>query len=174
MAGARLRSRLPPLASCTPSERAARDVICKLSQAEREAFLATHAAALYEKLTAGYSRMLRIEELMEDAASAVPGLVPSRAEMGAERSRALADKEGVEISQGILASRFLGLRGSGAHLVAAMLAPSQEALERLPAFARDGAAEIGPVRLRRAGPAAVLELANPRHLNAEDGTTLWA
>ena len=35
-----------------------------------------------------------------------------------------------------------------------------------------GAVDLGPVRVTRRGRAAILELANPRHLNAEDDVTL--
>jgi hypothetical protein len=48
------------------------------------------------------------------------------------------------------------------------------ALERLDEFRATGVADLGPAYLRREGRAGVLELRNPRHLNAEDDTTLAA
>jgi len=63
---------------------------------------------------------------------------------------------------------------AGRHLVDAMLRPTGDALERLDDFRGSGAADLGTVQLRREGRAGVLELRNPRHLNAEDDTTLAA
>ena len=49
-----------------------------------------------------------------------------------------------------------------------MLRPTAEALERLDDFRATGVADLGAAHLRREGRAGVLELRNPRHLNAED------
>src|SRR5204862_5046637 len=56
--------------------------------------------------------------------------------------------------------------------IESMLAPTAEALDALPEFRASGVADLGAVRVTRQGPAAVLELRNQRHLNAEDGVTL--
>ena len=53
-----------------------------------------------------------------------------------------------------------------------MLRPTAEALERLDDFRATGVADLGTVHVRREGRAGCLELRNPRHLNAEDDTTL--
>ena len=55
-----------------------------------------------------------------------------------------------------------------------MLRPTAEALERLDDFRATGVADLGAAHLRREGRAGVLELRNPRHLNAEDDGTLPA
>ena len=55
-----------------------------------------------------------------------------------------------------------------------MLRPTDAALERLDDFRATGAADLGAVHVSRRGRAGVLELRNPRHLNAEDDTTLAA
>ena len=44
--------------------------------------------------------------------------------------------------------------------------------QRLDELRRTGTVDLGPARVTRQGKAGVLELLNPRHLNAEDGTTL--
>ncbi len=129
-------------------------------------------ADLYEELTDGCEKSLRLEQLMDDAAALVPGLVPSRAELDAERKLRLADKQGLELAQGLLSAQFLALPRAGRHLLGAMLEPTPEALNRLEDFRTTGVAELGPVRVTREGRAGVLELSNPGHLNAEDGSTL--
>jgi thioesterase DpgC len=53
-----------------------------------------------------------------------------------------------------------------------MLAPTPEALDLADEFSVTGVADLGRIRVIRQGRASVLELHNPRHLNAEDGSTL--
>lgn len=172
--GQDLARRLPPPATATEAERAAREAIGEALTAAREAFLAGHAAELYAGLTHRYSRWLRLDALLAEAAVAVPGLVPSAAELAAERERALRDKEGAELAQGLLTAHVLALPQPGRHLVQAMLRPLPEAYDHLAELRATGAVDLGPVRVTRHGRAGILELSNPRHLNAEDDTTLPA
>jgi thioesterase DpgC len=53
-----------------------------------------------------------------------------------------------------------------------MLRPTEAALERLDEFRSTGVADLGHAYVERRGRSAVVELRNPRHLNAEDGDTL--
>jgi thioesterase DpgC len=144
-----------------------------LSEA-REGFLRAHAEELYATATEGYARALRLEELLARVAELVPGLAPGPEALAAERARPLAEQEGAEIAQGQVLAHVLSSPRAGAHLVWAMLRPTPEALARLDAFRADGEADLGPVVVRREGVAAVVELRNPRHLNAEDDKTLHA
>jgi (3,5-dihydroxyphenyl)acetyl-CoA 1,2-dioxygenase len=138
----------------------------------RDAFLRSHVDEIYDELTDGMSKALRDEELLAAAAERYPGLVPSAAEMAAEGERKLAEKQGAEIGQGLFLSHVLASPGAGSHLVWAMLRPTHEALERLDDFRATGVADLGTVEVRRTGSVGYLELRNPRHLNAEDDTTL--
>ena len=104
----------------------------------------------------------------------MPGLVPTRAEIEEERTRKLADKTGVELAQGLLTAEILANPRTGRHLVESMLAPTPAAHEHLDELRATGSVDLGAARVTRNGRAAVLELCNPRHLNAEDGTTLAA
>ncbi len=172
--GQDLLRRLPPPGSSPPAQQAARAAIGEAMTAAREEFLTAHTADLYASLTARGTRWLRLEELMAAAAAAVPGLVPSPAELAAERARALPDKEGAELAHGLLAAHVLALPEPGRHLLEAMLRPLPAALDRLPELRASGRAGLGPVQVTRQGRAGILELSNPRHLNAEDETTLAA
>jgi thioesterase DpgC len=140
----------------------------------RDEFLRANVEEIYDELTDGMSRALRDQELLAAAAERFPGLVPNAAEMAAEAKRKLADKQGLEIAQGLFLSHVLASPRAGSHLVWAMLQPTREALERLDEFRATGVADLGTVHLSRQGRAGVLELRNPRHLNAEDDTTVWA
>ena len=130
------------------------------------------AAALYDELTDGLTTQVRIDELVYAAADRVPGLVPTRQQIDVERELKLSDKTGLELAQGLLLAQLLALPREGTHLLEAMLAPTQTALEHLDEFITTGSVQLGPVTVTREGKAGFLELSNPRHLNAEDGTTL--
>ncbi len=140
----------------------------------RDQFLRANVEAIYDELTDGLQKPLRDHELLDAAAERYPGLVPSREEMAAEADRRLADKQGLEIAQGLFLSHVLASPRAGAHLVWAMLRPTREALERIDDFRAAGGADLGTAEVRREGSAGYLEIRNPRHLNAEDDTTLWA
>ncbi|HUA04854.1 MAG TPA: enoyl-CoA hydratase/isomerase family protein [Solirubrobacteraceae bacterium] len=127
---------------------------------------------LYDELTDRCTRPVRLDDLLYDAADRVPGLVPTRAEIEQERTHKLSDKQGVELAQGLLLAEILANPRIGRHLVESMLYPTQLALEHLNELRSNGTVDLGHARVTRHGRAGVLELCNPRHLNAEDGNTL--
>jgi thioesterase DpgC len=142
--------------------------------AARESFLRDHAEEVYAALTDDFATPLRVEELVARAAERFPGLVPTSAELEDERRHALADKEGIEIAHGLLLAHVLASPRAGDHLVWAMRRPAAEAFERLPELEANGEVDLGTAAVRREGRASVVELRNPRHLNAEDDLTLPA
>ena len=170
--GLALRLRLPARGHGTAAEQAARDSIGTVLYEAREMFLRAYTADLYDLLTSGYTHPLRAAGLLAEAAARIPGLVPSAPELAAERDRALPGKDGIELAQGLLVAHVLALPGPGRHLIGAMLRPLPEAIDRLPGFRATGSADLGPVKLTRQGRAGLLELRNPRYLNAEDDLTL--
>src|SRR5689334_6117504 len=103
----RLLQRLPAKPQRSAAEQAAAEAILALTRAAREQFLGRHAERLYDHLTDGCRRFVRIEALVMEAATAVPGLVPSRERLEAEAALDQRDKDGVEIDQGILLSHLL-------------------------------------------------------------------
>jgi thioesterase DpgC len=171
-AGADLNARLPRPTRRSEPERTAASVIEAAMTRARIDFLQIHAASLYDSLTDARARRVRLEQLVYEAARLVPGLVPTRAEMERERELPLSEKTGLELAQGLLVEQIMLVPAAGLHLIDSMLAPTTEALERLEEFQSSGSVDLGPARVTRRGRAAVLELRNPRHLNAEDGSTL--
>jgi thioesterase DpgC len=176
--GRELVARLPEPGERSDRERAGAQAINDALDEARERFLRAHVSELYARLTDRYRTPVRLERLVFDAAALVPGLTPTPAELDAERERKLADKEGLELAQGLLTAYVLEAPEPGRHLLATMLAPTPEALERLDALRATGAADLGFARVTRRGRVGIVELRNPRHLNAEDGLTLgpteWA
>ena len=137
-----------------------------------EAFFRAGAARLYEELTDGYTRALRVERLVELASARYPDEVPSPERVEAERAHLLADKEPLEIAWGLLIAHVLADPAAGRHLVWSMLRPTDDAVARLDAFRAAGELDLGEAHVHRDGRAGVLELRNPRYLNAEDDATV--
>jgi thioesterase DpgC len=115
-----------------------------------------------------------VEELMPEAARLVPGLTPGAESIAAERALPLKEKDGLEIDHGILLSHVLAHAQSGSHLCHTMLLPRVEVMELVPRLERDGSVDLGTAHVSRAGKASIVELRNPRALNALDETTLGA
>lgn len=170
--GEELLERLPARAERSEVEQGAAAELVAFLNGARADFMRAYAAEVYGALTDDLRLSLRVEDLVYAAGSLYPGLVPSREAMAVERSRKLADKEGLEIAQGLFLSFVLASPGVGSHLVWSMLRPTEAALERLDEFRSTGVADLGGAYVERRGRAAHLELRNPRHLNAEDLGTL--
>lgn len=172
--GEELLARLPARPGRNDAEAEAAAVLRAELDAARSRFLRAHAETVYAALTGDLGRAVRDDELVYAAAERFPGLVPTRAQVAAERTRALPEKEGVEVAQGLFLSFVLASPRCGAHLVWSMLRPTEAALERLADFRATGIADLGGTVLERRGRAAYLEIRNDRHLNAEDCDTLPA
>ncbi len=163
---------VPGKSARKPAEAKAVEAIHERARASRASFLGMHAEEVYAALTNDFSRFIRVENLVFAAADAFPGLAPTRSEIERENGALQRDKDGLEIDQGLLLSHILGCERSGLHLCHAMLLPRPDSEEQLQKFIVEGAIDLGPVRVERRGVAACVTAANPRYLNAEDGTTL--
>ena len=151
-------------------EAAAAALVLDRARAARERFLAVHAEAVYDEITA--RDMLRLEDLVFAAAAAVPGLAPSPEDVAAEAGLNQGDKDGIEIDQGIFLAHVLASPRTGTHLCHAMLLPLPESDEAAARFAAEGRLDLGTVALERRGKAVHVTAGNPRFLNAEDNSTL--
>ncbi|MFC5184129.1 (3,5-dihydroxyphenyl)acetyl-CoA 1,2-dioxygenase DpgC [Actinomadura harenae] len=160
----------PPPAGRTAAQRAALDAEAEAVRRTRMRFMDEHAEQVYDRLTDGRTRYLRIQELVTAAADAYPGLVPTAGQLAAERSRPQADKEGREIDQGIFLRGVLRSPVAGPHLLEAMLTPTRRALDLLPEFTRTGSLRMEAVGLERRDGVAYLTLCRDDRLNAEDET----
>jgi thioesterase DpgC len=167
-------SQLPPKPRRSAAEaRAAADLL-GTARAARDRVLAVHAAAIYDELTARRTRFVRLDELCRRAAEAFPGLVPTEKELEAEGRVTQSAKEGLEIDQGLFLSRLLAEPAAGLHMCHAMLLPREDSRSRLAELQKTGAVDLGGAHIARQGNASVVTMRNPRHLNAEDETTLGA
>jgi len=159
---------LPEPARRDPASREHADELRDALRTLRCAFLDTHVDAVYDELTEGRSRHLRIEELAESAAARFPGLVPTAEKLAGERALPQAEKEGHEIDQGIFFHRVLSADRAGQHLLDAMLRPTPRALGLLPEFTATGRIELEAVVVERRGGTARLTMCRDDRLNAED------
>ena len=159
---------LPEPGSRSPQQRAGAGELKDAARGQRRRFLDAQVEAVYDRLTEGRSRSLRLAELVEAAAAEFPGLVPSPAQLASDRSRPQADKEGYEIDQGIFLRAVLRSASAGPHLLEAMRRPTPRALALLPEFRRTGLVEMFSVRLERRDGVARLTMCRDDCLNAED------
>src|SRR5579859_5252872 len=173
-AGQALLDRFPPRATRSIPEQEGVEALTRHLREVRVRFLRCHAAELYGELTGDLRHFVRVEELVYQAAERVPGLVPTRAMVMAERERLQKDKEGHEVDQGLFLSQVLSHPLCGAHLVQSMLRPLPESVDRLSEFQTAGRLDIGPITVERRGPVGYLYHGNPRFLNAEDDSTTRA
>jgi thioesterase DpgC len=165
---AKLLEALPDPAARTSEQRAEAAAALAEIRSSRVRFMDTYGDDVYDVLTEHRTRHLRLAELVRAAADVFPGLVPTDAALAAERGRAQAAKEGLEIDQGIFLRAVLRSPRSGPHLVDAMLRPTPRALRLLPDFMRTGVVEMEAVRLERRDGVAHLTLCRDDCLNAED------
>ncbi len=173
-AGGALLARLPAKPARAAEHAVAAEHIHRLAREARVRFLGAHGRTIYERLTANLTRFVRVEQIIYDAAVLVPGLTPTQAQVDAEMALMQRDKEGHEIDQGLFVSSILADPLAGTHLCHAMLLPRPEAIARLPEFARTGALDLGAAEVVRKGGTTYVIQKNPRHLNAEDDTTIDA
>ena len=132
----------------------------------------TDALTAYNALTQNRTRFLRADVLCRRAAEQFPDLLPSRAALEGEAALAQRDKAGLEAKQGEFLAQVLADPACGLHLCHAMLLPLEGSVERSKAYKDKGEIDLGTVHVQRRGKASVVTMRNPRHLNAEDESTL--
>lgn len=140
----------------------------------RRCFLECHAATLYADLTGYGAARPRLGELAGQAAVALPGLVPTKAQIEGEQALAQRDKEGWETDQGLFFWGLLRSPAAGRHLLDTMRGPTPEALAALPSFRTLGHADLGVARVRRDGAVGEVTVDNRDVLNAEDDALVAA
>jgi thioesterase DpgC len=170
--GAELLARLPAKPARSDGQALAAPTIMERDRVARAKFLDVHAETLYRRLTANFTKFKRVDDLVRDAAAAVPGLVPDDKQLSRENALPQKDKDGFEIDQGIFLSRVLGDAQCGMHLCHAMLLPRPEAADHSRRFRHNEKLEFAGATLERRGKAAQVTMCNARYLNAEDESTL--
>ena len=170
--GAELLASLARKQARSEAQSAAAAAILQRDRAARANFLSVHVETVYRRLTDDFTKFKRVEDLVRDAAAAVPGLVPDNKQLARENDLSQKDKDGLEIDQGIFLSHVLKDDACGMHLCHAMLLPRQEAAEFGRRFRETGKIEFAGAALERRGKAALVTMRNRRFLNAEDETTI--
>ncbi|HEX9725840.1 MAG TPA: enoyl-CoA hydratase/isomerase family protein, partial [Vicinamibacteria bacterium] len=113
--------RLPLRSKRTEAERAEASRVRDSLLAETGRLARSNRREIYDRLTDGRTRPVRVDDLVYRAAELWPGLVPTREEVAREAERMQMDKDGREIQQGILVSELLSDPEIGAHLISSML-----------------------------------------------------
>ena len=171
--GAELFAKLPAKPARSAAQAAAAAAILQRDRAAREKFLRAHAETIYRRLTDDFTKFMRVEHLVRDAAALLPGLVPDDKAVGArEWLAAAATKTAPKSIRACFFRMFWRMPAAGMHLCHAMLLPQPETAEHGRRFAEKGTLALEGATLERRGKAAVVTMRNPRFLNAEDETTL--
>jgi thioesterase DpgC len=153
-------------------QKAAGEAVVHLTADAAWRFFRQHAVPMYRDLTQQGARSLRVDALLWEAASRWPDILPSKAELAAEGERMQADKDGLEIHQGLFVSQIMSDPQAGHHLIRSMLRPRAESLALLPQFIATGRADLGTARVEVQGSAGHVTIHNERYLNSEDDTVV--
>ncbi len=167
----RLLKRLPARPKRGEAEARAAAAILEAARSARVAFLEAHIETLYRKLTGNLARYVRLEQLMFEAAALVPGLVPGREALAREAALKQADKDGIEVDQGVFVARLMKREALAFHLCHAMMLPLPASAALLPELQRAGRLDLGKAAIERRGSVGIVTMKNPGALNAEDDTT---
>jgi (3,5-dihydroxyphenyl)acetyl-CoA 1,2-dioxygenase len=144
------------------------------ARAAREARMRAGVEAIYDELTDGRTRALRMAELVYAAADRHPDLLPTRAAIDEERELLQKDKQGLEIDQGVFLAHVLAHPRCGPHLVHAMAQPKPEAVALLDELRRTGSVDLGVARVDRDGGVGLITTQNHAFLNSEDDPSVAA
>lgn len=123
---------------------------------------------IYETITNKWTDMFRTEEFLYLLAEQFPGMAPTRAEIESDNKFTLLEKQGYEISQGVLVSNFLAHPKIGFHMMEAMRLPKKESLNYLTEFMQSGEIEFSTIKLSREGNVGNITISSIKSLNAED------
>jgi thioesterase DpgC len=172
--GRELLARLPARSRRNAEEKAAGHALVHLLADAAWRFFRTYRIPIYDALTVGRTRALRLDELAWAGADLLPGILPTQAELAEESLSLQMDKDGLEIHQGLFFGQLLSDREVGLHLCAAMLLPTAAARAQLEEFQSRGKLDLGTVHVEAKADAGYLYFYYPRYLNAEDDETLAA
>ena len=167
-----LLARLPARPKRNAGEAAAAAEVLALARDSRTRFMRAHAPKIYDALTAGRSKFVRVDELCDRAATEYPGLTPDARALERDSGIPQGEKDGLEVDQGIFLSQVLADPASGMHLCHAMLLPREESRGLMGKLEKDGEISFEGAHLKREGKASIVTMRNPRFLNAEDETTI--
>jgi (3,5-dihydroxyphenyl)acetyl-CoA 1,2-dioxygenase len=144
------------------------------ARAARERRIRAGVETIYDEVTDGRMRTVRMAELVYGAAEHHPDLLPTRAAIDAERELLQKDKQGLEIDQGVFLAHVLAHPRCGSHLVHAMSQPRAEALALLDDLRRTGSVDLGVARVDRDGEVGLITTQNHAFLNSEDDPSVAA
>jgi (3,5-dihydroxyphenyl)acetyl-CoA 1,2-dioxygenase len=170
--GRALLARLPLRSQRSPVQKAAAEAIVHLTADAAWRFFRRHAVPMYRELTRECARSVRIDTLLWEAAARWPDILPTQGDLVTESDRMQADKDGLEIHQGLFVSQVLANPQTGHHLIRSMLRPRTESLELLPKFVANGCADLGTARVEVQNGAGHVTIHNERYLNSEDDTVV--
>lgn len=134
----------------------------------RAHLIATHGNEIYSAVTSNYAEFVRVEDIVYRIAEQFPGLAPTKLQIIQDESYALYDKEGHEISQGLMLSELLSIPAIGHHLMKAMQKPKEKSFSLLAQFQQQNYLQFETLTITKKNNVAHLSISNQPYLNAED------
>ena len=113
--GRALLAQLPLRSQRTPAQKAAGEAIVHLTADAAWRFFRRHAMPMYRELTRDGARSIRADALLWEAAARWPDILPAEAELAVESDHMQADKDGLEIHQGLFVSQIMANPQTGHH-----------------------------------------------------------
>ena len=162
----------PPKLKRDSAQRKGADVIQGILRNTRNAFAHTYGDILFDQISRGYTRSIRVEELVFEVAELCPGLCPTQKELETEREKPLAEKDGIEVAQADFLAHVFANRKSGLYSIYCMLQPLPQSYELMEKFQQDGVVDLGTARAEKRGALGCVYYSNVRYLNAEDNSTV--
>ena len=168
---AELLAELPPKRQRNAAEAETAALVLGRARETRDRFLAVHAEAVYDEVTA--ARPARGWRIWSSPSPPRCRGSPRRRRRSRPRPRVnQADKDGVEIDQGILLAHVLAVPGPGPASATPCCCRGLKAPSSSPASPPTACSTSVPCDSNASGRAVHLTAGNPRFLNAEDDTTL--
>lgn len=129
--GARVLEIWPPRPQRDSAQNGAAELVKGVLRDARNVFAHTFVDLIFNRITDGYRRFIRAEDLVYEGAELCPGLCPTRKEVESDSPFSLAEKEGVEIAQSDFLAHVFARRTAGLFLIHSMLQPLRQSQELL-------------------------------------------
>jgi len=166
--GEKLLADLPSKKQRNTEQQCIADCIFQHCREIRQQFIGLHIDWIKNKLLIPIENHQSMSEIAFRAAELVPGLLPTKNDIDRELSLLQADKEGLEIDQGIFFSGLLNDYQAGKLLIENMLKPTARALNLLPKFNTQMKLNLGKISIEIIEKSAYITFLNSDCLNAED------
>jgi thioesterase DpgC len=168
--GRALLAELPVVGRRNPDSATLAQQLCATLRDRLDPFVNVHAPTMYRELTG--SGRLRLNNLIDRASDAYPGLLPGPAARANDLEVPPAERDFVDIDLGLFLRGVLRDAEAGNHLLDTSREPTNASLAAAATLERTGELRLGTVHVERIDSVGHVSLANVHTLNAEDNALM--